>query len=43
MKETNLPHPPPNTPGPFSLSDEKLLKEYLAIQDLRILLLKDTM
>ncbi|HYF99105.1 MAG TPA: methyltransferase domain-containing protein [Candidatus Saccharimonadales bacterium] len=28
MKETNIPPPPPNAPGPFSLSDEKLLKEY---------------
>lgn len=28
LKETNSPPPPPNAPGPFSLSDEKLLKEY---------------
>jgi ubiquinone/menaquinone biosynthesis C-methylase UbiE len=28
MKETNIPPPPPNAPSPFSLSDEKLLKEY---------------
>ena len=28
MKETNITPPPPNSPGPFSLSDEKLLKEY---------------
>jgi enediyne biosynthesis protein CalE5 len=28
LKETNIPPPPPNAPGPFSLSDEKLLKEY---------------
>lgn len=27
MKETNIQPPPPNAPGPFSLSDEKLLKE----------------
>lgn len=28
LKETNSPPPPPNAPGPFSLSDEKLLKDY---------------
>jgi enediyne biosynthesis protein CalE5 len=28
LKETNSPPPPVNAPGPFSLSDEKLLKEY---------------
>jgi enediyne biosynthesis protein CalE5 len=28
MKKTNIPPPPQNAPGPFSLSDEKLLKEY---------------
>lgn len=28
LKETNSPPPPPNAPGPFSLSDEKLLREY---------------
>ncbi|MDN5847788.1 MAG: hypothetical protein L0H53_16105 [Candidatus Nitrosocosmicus sp.] len=28
IKETNSPPPPLNAPGPFSLSDEKLLKEY---------------
>jgi len=28
LKETNIPSPPPNAPGPFSLSDEKLLIEY---------------
>jgi ubiquinone/menaquinone biosynthesis C-methylase UbiE len=28
MKETNIPPPPPNAPSPFSLFDEKLLKEY---------------
>lgn len=28
LKETNSPPPPPNVPGPFSLADEKLLKEY---------------
>jgi enediyne biosynthesis protein CalE5 len=28
LKETNIPPPPPNAPGPFSLADEKLLKEY---------------
>jgi enediyne biosynthesis protein CalE5 len=28
MKETNISPPPQNAPGPFSLSDEKLLKEY---------------
>ena len=27
LKETNIPPPPSNAPGPFSLSDEKLLKE----------------
>ena len=27
LKETNSPPPPPNTPGPFSLSDENLLKD----------------
>ncbi len=27
LKETNSPPPPAGTPGPFSLSDEKLLKE----------------
>ena len=26
MKETNVPLPPPGTPGPFSLSDENGLK-----------------
>ncbi|MDQ3083180.1 MAG: hypothetical protein M3Q77_00005, partial [Thermoproteota archaeon] len=28
MKETNSPQPPANAPGPFSLSDENLLKDY---------------
>jgi enediyne biosynthesis protein CalE5 len=28
LKETNSPPPPPNAPGPFSLADEKLLKDY---------------
>ncbi|CAN5604234.1 hypothetical protein BH23THE1_BH23THE1_23750 [soil metagenome] len=28
LKETNSPPPPPNAPGPFNLSDEKLLKDY---------------
>jgi ubiquinone/menaquinone biosynthesis C-methylase UbiE len=28
LKETNSPPPPPNAPGPFSLSDENLLREY---------------
>ncbi|MDN5846936.1 MAG: methyltransferase domain-containing protein [Candidatus Nitrosocosmicus sp.] len=28
LKETNSPPPPPNGPGPFSLADEKLLKDY---------------
>ncbi len=28
LKEANIPPPPPNAPGPFSLADEKLLKEY---------------
>ena len=28
MKETNSPPPPPNVPSPFSLADEKLLKDY---------------
>ncbi|VFJ13610.1 class I SAM-dependent methyltransferase [Candidatus Nitrosocosmicus franklandus] len=30
MKETNNPPPPMNAPGPFSLSDEKLLEEYFS-------------
>ncbi len=30
MKETNSPQPPANAPGPFSLSDEKLLKDYFS-------------
>jgi ubiquinone/menaquinone biosynthesis C-methylase UbiE len=30
LKETNIPPPPPSAPGPFSLSDEKLLKEYFS-------------
>ena len=30
IKETNSLLPPPNAPGPFSLSDEKLLKEYFS-------------
>jgi hypothetical protein len=41
MKETNIPPPPPNAPSPFSLSDEKLLKNILANQDLKMLPLKD--
>ncbi len=28
LKETNSPPPPPNASGPFSLADEKLLKDY---------------
>jgi ubiquinone/menaquinone biosynthesis C-methylase UbiE len=30
LKETNIPPPPPNAPGPFSLADEKLLKDYFS-------------
>ncbi len=30
LKETNSPPPTPNAPGPFSLADEKLLKDYFS-------------
>jgi hypothetical protein len=35
MKETNSKPPPPGTPGPFSLSDESMLKNSF-IYDVRI-------
>jgi hypothetical protein len=44
MKETNSPPPPSlKVPGPFSLSNENMLKILLSNQDSEVLVLKESM